>query len=114
MNRKQFNQALPLVQANLHRLPLYLRKKVMDNISFDPQTGEVNMTALLVVAVLASVTFIVIANLWPSMQTAYIGISTTSGDVASNTSHTMFGLLLWIIPLGLGIALLIKVLKSHE
>ena len=76
--------------------------------------GEVNMTALLVVAVLASVTFIVIANLWPSMQTAYIGISTTSGDVASNTSHTMFGLLLWIIPLGLGIALLIKVLKSHE
>lgn len=78
------------------------------------QRGEVNITAILVLAVMASVAFIVLANLWPSMQTAYTAISTTSGDVAANTSHTMFGLLLWIIPLGIGVALLIKVLRSHE
>ena len=76
--------------------------------------GGVNVTAILVLAVMASVSFIVLANLWPSMQTAYTAISTTSGDVAANTSHTMFGLLLWIIPLGIGVALLIKVLHSHE
>ena len=112
MDRKIFNELYTNAKAHYAEMPRWIRKEI--DKSTIGERGEVHMTALLVVAVLASVTFIVIANLWPSMQTAYIGISTTSGDVASNTSHTMFGLLLWIIPLGLGIALLIKVLKSHE
>lgn len=90
------------------------------------QAGEINVTAILVLAVMAAVTFIVLANMWPSMQTAssvvtttykYVGTdatTTTVTDTAMQTSKTMFGLLLWIIPLGIGIALLIKVLRSHE
>ena len=101
-------------------------KRWFYNLIHNPQTGAVNVTAILVLAVMASVAFIVLANMWPSMQTAqqaivttykYVGTNsttTTVTDAASQTSNTMFGLLLWIIPLGVGIALLIKVLRGHE
>ena len=112
MKRKLFKQMYRNAMDHFSEMPGWIQKELLN--AKVGETGEVNMTALLVVAVMASVTFIVIANLWPSMQTAYTSISTTSGDVASNTSHTMFGLLLWLIPLGLGIALLVKVIKSHE
>jgi hypothetical protein len=78
------------------------------------QCGATSVNGILVLAVMASVTFIVLANLWPSMQTAYTAISTTSGNVAANTSNTMFGLLLWIIPLGIGLALLIRIFSHKE
>jgi hypothetical protein len=88
--------------------------------------GSVNVNGILLLAVMAAVVFIVLTNLWPSMQTAqglvettykYVGgnsTTTTVTDVASQTSHTMFGLLLWMLPLGIGIALLIRVLKHDK
>lgn len=74
--------------------------------------GEVNVNAILVLALMAAVIFIVLANLWPSMQTANTTIqANTATDVGTTTSKTVFGLLLWIIPLGIGVALIIRVLR---
>jgi hypothetical protein len=81
---------------------------------FTGERGAVNMNALLVMALMAAVVFIVLANLWPSMQTANTTIqANTATDVGTTTSKTVFGLLLWIIPLGIGIALIVRVLH-HE
>lgn len=81
---------------------------------FTGERGEVNMNALLVMALMAAVVFIVLANLWPSMQSANTTIqANTATDTGTVTSKTIFGLLLWIIPLGIGIALVIRVLH-HE
>jgi hypothetical protein len=38
----------------------------------------------------------------------------TATDAGTVTSKTIFGLLLWIIPLGIGLALLIRVLTGHN
>ena len=78
------------------------------------QRGAVNMNAILIMALMAAVCFIVLANLWPSMQTANTTIqANTATDVGTSTSKTVFGLLLWMIPLGIGIALIIRVLKNE-
>lgn len=82
---------------------------------YKSQRGEINVNAILVLAVLASVTFIVLANMWGTMQTANAVIqANTATDPGTVTSKSMFGLLLWIIPLGIGLALLIRIMKSHE
>jgi len=82
---------------------------------FTGERGAVNMNAILIMALMAAVCFIVLANLWPSMQTANTTIqANTATDVGTTTSKTVFGLLLWIIPLGIGIALIIRVLKHDE
>ena len=112
MNRTKFNAMYSFAMVHFGELPGYLQKKLV-KVEIN-EKGEINMTAILVMAVLASVTFIVIANMWGSMQTANATIqANTATDVGTVTSKSMFGLLLWIIPLGLGIALLIKVLRSH-
>jgi uncharacterized membrane protein YdbT with pleckstrin-like domain len=81
-------------------------------LSLRQQKGAINMNAILIMALMGAVCFIVLANLWPSMQTANTTIqANTATDVGTTTSKTVFGLLLWIIPLGIGIALIIRVLK---
>jgi hypothetical protein len=78
------------------------------------ENGDINVNAILVMAVLASVTFIVLANLWSPMSTANATIqAATATDTGTVVSKTIFGLLLWIIPLGIGLALLIRVLRKN-
>jgi hypothetical protein len=82
---------------------------------FVNEEGEVSMNAILIMAVLAAVIFIVLANLFPAMQAANATIqANTATDAGTVTSKTIFGLLLWIIPLGIGLALLIRVLTGHN
>ena len=82
---------------------------------FVNEEGAVSMNAILIMAVLAAVIFIVLANLFPAMQAANATIQdNTATDAGTVTSKTIFGLLLWIIPLGIGLALLIRVLTGHN
>jgi hypothetical protein len=102
------------VMANLDVLPGKLRKKFLAATTYG-ETGAVNITALLVVILLACVCFIILANMIGPMSTANATVQAlTATDAGTVNTKMIVGLLLWIIPLGLGIALLIRVLKSHD
>jgi flagellar biosynthesis protein FlhB len=79
------------------------------------QSGIANINSLLSISMVAAILFILLANLWPSMQTANTTIqANTATDAGTTTSKTIFGLLLWIIPIGIGIALITRLLKQGK
>jgi hypothetical protein len=79
------------------------------------QKGMASVNALLGIAMVAAVIFIVLANLWPTMQTANTSIqASTATDAGTTTSKTIFNLLLWIIPLGIGLALILRLVKTGK
>lgn len=81
------------------------------------QRGVINMEAILITVVLAAIAFVVLDVMFAGpMTTSNTSVQALTGtDSGTTTGKTMMGLLYWLIPLGLGIALLITVLKArHE
>jgi hypothetical protein len=77
------------------------------------ERGEINITALLVVILLACVAFIVLAQMIGPMSTANATVQAmTATDSGTVNTKMVLGLLMWLIPLGLGIALIVHVIKN--
>jgi hypothetical protein len=84
----------------------------------EPQTGAISTAAaeaILITIVLASVSFIVLAQMFGIMQTSNATIqANTATDAGTSTGKLIFNLLLWLIPLGCGLALLIMVIRNES
>ena len=80
------------------------------------QRGVINMEAILITVVLAAIAFVVLDVMFAGpMTTSNTTVQALTGtDSGTTTGKTMMGLLYWLIPLGLGIALLITVLKARK
>jgi glucan phosphoethanolaminetransferase (alkaline phosphatase superfamily) len=80
------------------------------------QRGAINMEGILITVVLAAIAFVVLDTMFAGpMTTSNASVQALSGtDSGTTTGKTMMGLLYWLIPLGLGIALLISVIKAHK
>jgi glucan phosphoethanolaminetransferase (alkaline phosphatase superfamily) len=80
------------------------------------QRGIINMEAILITVVLAAIAFVVLDVMFAGpMTTSNTSVQALTGtDSGTTTGKTMMGLLYWLIPLGLGIALLITVLKARK
>lgn len=80
------------------------------------QRGIINMEAILITVVLAAIAFVVLDVMFAGpMTTSNASVQALTGtDSGTTTGKTMMGLLYWLIPLGLGIALLITVLKARK
>jgi len=84
---------------------------------FKTARGVINMEAILITVVLAAIAFVVLDVMFAGpMTTSNASVQALTGtDSGTTTGKTMMGLMYWLIPLGLGIALLITVLKArHE
>ena len=80
------------------------------------QRGVINMEGILIAIVLAAIAFVVLDVMFAGpMTTSNTSVQALTGtDSGTTTGKTMMGLLYWLIPLGLGIALLITVLKARN
>ena len=80
------------------------------------QRGVINMEGILIAIVLAAIAFVVLDVMFAGpMTTSNTTVQALTGtDSGTTTGKTMMGLLYWLIPLGLGIALLITVLKARK
>lgn len=66
------------------------------------------MVGLFVTGMLAFILYIVIANFWPSAQEVNTTIqANTATDAGTTTSKTFFSMGLWLIPVGIFVALFI-------
>jgi glucan phosphoethanolaminetransferase (alkaline phosphatase superfamily) len=92
------------------------RRFTMKKLFKTAQRGAINMEAILVTVVLAAIAFVVLDVMFAGpMTTSNASVQALTGtDSGTTTGKTMMGLLYWLIPLGLGIALLITVLKSRK
>jgi hypothetical protein len=75
--------------------------------------GTGGIVGLFVVGMMAFILYIVVANFWPSAQTANTAIqANTATDSGTVVSKTMFSLGLWIIPVGIFITLFILLIRG--
>ena len=77
--------------------------------------GNSAITGLFITAMMAFVLYIVISNFWPSAQTANTAIqANTATDAGTTTSKTFFNIGLWIIPVGIFVALFVMLIKKVQ
>lgn len=88
--------------------------KTLKNFFKSALRGAVNIEAVLITVVLAAVAFVVIDIMFAGpMTTSNAAVQAlTATDSGTTTGKTIMGLLYWLIPLGLGVALLVAVLRK--
>jgi hypothetical protein len=75
--------------------------------------GTAQITGLFITGMLAFVLYIVIANFWPTAQTANTAIqANTATDAGTTTSKTFFNIGLWLIVVGVFVALFVMLIKK--
>jgi hypothetical protein len=76
-------------------------------------TGAGAITGLFIVGMMAFILYIVIANFFPSAQTANTSIqSSTLTDTGTVTSKVFFAMGLWLIPVGIFVALFVLLINK--